>query len=183
MRYAIVRAIHSPTAGDIRSARLVLGDVPDKTTVAEVAQSLIEAGRAAEFSEAGVEFGNHEIIAEGRAGWRKGVEGLGDAPVLTWHRLITPPLASDGKRVTLRLTPAEHQRVSMAAERAGLSLQSWCMARLLPAAPVPAAVVAAAAASDAADARVRDMAAALAAESDAADARARDMAAAEMHSH
>ena len=50
MRYVIARAIHSPTAGDIRTARLVLADVPDKTAVADVAQALEAAGRSADFS-------------------------------------------------------------------------------------------------------------------------------------
>ena len=126
MRYAVIRTIHSPTAGDVRTARLVLADVPDKTSVADVAQALTEAGRSAEFSEGGVPFGNHEIKAEGRGGWPKGIAGLEDAPAVTWARLVTPPLASEGRRVTLRLSPAKHAAYTLAAERQGVSLQQWC---------------------------------------------------------
>lgn len=127
MRYVIARAIHSPTAGDIRTARLVLADVPDKTAVADVAQALEAAGRSADFSEGGVPFGNHEIKAEGRAGWPKGIAGIGGAPVITWAKLTTPPTPNEGRRITLRLAPAEHARYSLAAQRAGASLQQWCM--------------------------------------------------------
>src|ERR1039458_1893224 len=147
MRYAIVRAIHSPTAGDIRTARLVIADVPDKPTVPALADALTSAGRAAEFSEGGVPFGNHEIVAEGLGGGRKGSADLDTAPALTCERLTTPPRSVDGRRIPLRLQPAEFARVSMAAERAGLSLQVWCMRRLLDS---PAAKAAAPAAPPAA---------------------------------
>jgi HicB family len=130
MRYAVVRAIHSPTAGDVRAARLVLEDVPDKTSVADVAQALEAAGRSADFSEGGVPFGNHEIRAEGRSGWPKGIAGLDGAPALTWARLVTPPTPSEGRRVTLRLSPAKHAAYSLAAERQGVSLQQWCESAL-----------------------------------------------------
>lgn len=134
MRYAVVRTIHSPTAGDVRSARLVLADVPDKTSVAAVAEALTQAGRAGEFSEGGVPFGNHEIRAEGRAGWPKGIAGIDQAPSVTWARLVQPPTPAEGRRITLRLTPAEHDRFTLAAQRAGVSLQTWCMDALAAAA-------------------------------------------------
>jgi hypothetical protein len=146
MRYAVVRVISSPTAGDVRTARLVVSDVPDKTTVAQVAQALADAGREGEFSEGGVPFGNHELVAEGRGGWRKGLAGIADAEAaaIPWARLVTPPTRNDGRRITLRPTPAEHSRYSLAAQRAGVSLQQWCIDALEAAAsaaavPAPAA--------------------------------------------
>jgi hypothetical protein len=148
MRYAVVRVISSPTAGDVRTARLVVSDVPDKTTVAQVAQALADAGREGEFSEGGVPFGNHELVAEGRSGWRKGLAGIADAEAaaIPWARLVTPPTRNDGRRITLRPTPAEHSRYSLAAQRAGVSLQQWCIDALeaaaataaVPAEPAPA---------------------------------------------
>jgi hypothetical protein len=134
MRFAIVRLVRSPVAGDVRTARLVVADVPDRTTAAQLAQALTDAGRAGELSEGGIPFGNHEIITEGRAGWRKGVAGLADAPSVTWAMLTTPPVRSEGPRMTLRLTAAEHARFTMAAERVGDSLQSWAVAALVTAA-------------------------------------------------
>ena len=134
MRYVITRTIHSPTAGDVRTARLVLADVPDKTSVAAVAEALTQAGRSGEFSEGGVPFGNHEIRAEGRAGWPKGIAGVEQAPSVTWARLTTPPLPSEGRRITLRLLPAEYDRIALKARREGLSIQAWCLAELLEAA-------------------------------------------------
>lgn len=68
MRYVVAHVINSP-AGAVRTARLVISDVPDKTPVTDVMQALTDAGRAGEFSEAGVPFGNHEIKIEGRRGW------------------------------------------------------------------------------------------------------------------
>jgi hypothetical protein len=136
MRYVVIRSIHSPIAGDVRTARLVLADVPDKTSVADVAEALTAAGRAAEFSEGGVLYGNHEIKAEGRSGWPKGIAEIESAPVLTWARLVQPPTPGEGRRVTLRLTPAEHATFTLAAQRAGVSLQTWCMDALTRAATV-----------------------------------------------
>lgn len=53
-------------------------------------------------------------------------------------------MKGEGRRITLRLTPAEFDRVNLSSQRAGLSLQTWCLEALLaaaaaaPAAPVPA---------------------------------------------
>jgi hypothetical protein len=122
--------IHSPIAGDVRAARLVVADVPDKTTVQDVAAALREAGRAADFSEGGVEFGNHEIRAEGRGGWPKGIASLEDAPAVRWAALLAPPTSGDARRITLRLAPAKHAAYTLAADRQGISLQQWCEAAL-----------------------------------------------------
>lgn len=142
MRYLIAHVISSP-AGAVKTARLIVSDVPDKTPRAEVIEALGAAGYGAKFAEGGVPFGNHDVIAEGRAGWPKGVASIEAAEQLAWSRLITPPRRNEGKRVTLRLTDAEHGTFALAAQRAGVSLQEWCVRVLLAAAdqaaPVPAA--------------------------------------------
>lgn len=146
MRFAVAHVINSP-AGAVKTARLVINDVPEKTTVAEVLAELVSAGKDAEFAEGGVPFGNHEVIsdhARGRSGWPKGLQGVDSAPTLAWSRLTTPPQRNDGRRVTLRLLPAEHAALTLAAQRSGASLQEWCMRELIAAAAREGAQLAAA---------------------------------------
>lgn len=133
MRFAVVKVIHSP-AGAVRRARLVITDVPEHTKAAEVLEALEAAGRSADFTTDGVVFGNHELKAEGRRGWPAGIEGLAEADMVAWSRLITPPTKGDGRRITLRLTPAEYAAVAIAAQRAGTSLQEWSLTAMLEAA-------------------------------------------------
>lgn len=139
MRYVVARVITSP-AGAIRTARLLVTDVPERTSPEQVLAALEAAGLAGDFSEAGVPFGNHEIRADGHRGWPYGISGVHEAeaalwpgpPVkrpepaaITWADLTRERTRGEGRRVTLRLTDAEHSRYSLAASRAGASLQEW----------------------------------------------------------
>ena len=126
MRYVVARVITSP-AGAVKTARLLITDVPSGTQLADVLGALEAAGKSAEFSEAGVPFGNHEIKADVR-GWPFGIHAIDEAPSVTWAKLITPPTRGEGRRVTLRLTDAEHAAYTLAAQRAGQSLQEWMVA-------------------------------------------------------
>lgn len=137
MRYVVARVITSPT-GSVRTARLLIVDVPDKTTVPEVLDALTTAGKAAEFSEAGVPFGNHEIKPDHR-GWPFGISGIDEAPSITWGSLTKTPTRGDGRRITLRLTDGEYSTVALAAQRDGKSLQVWAMDVMLAAASSPTA--------------------------------------------
>ena len=108
MLYVVARVINSPRGsvrprGSIRTARLVIVDVPDRTTVDDVRAALERAGRASEFSEAGVPFGNHEIRSSGRR-WPYGISGIEDATRITWERLTRVPTRGEGRSVTLRFT-------------------------------------------------------------------------------
>lgn len=146
MRYMIAHVINSP-AGAVRTARLIIDDVPDKTTKADVLDALTRNGDAARFSEAGIPFGNHEALAEGRAGWSKGVAGVADAeraPIgppststhTTWERLTVPsPDNPNVRRLTVRLTHAQYAAIQLAAQReAGGNLQRWSERVLIAAA-------------------------------------------------
>lgn len=141
MRYVVARVITSP-AGAVRTARLLVTDVPERTSPEAVLGALEAAGLAGEFSEAGVPFGNHEIKADGRRGWPYGISGVHEAEAapwpgppakrpepaaITWADLTRERTRGEGRRVTLRLTDAEHARFSLAAQRAGVSLQEWFM--------------------------------------------------------
>lgn len=168
MRYVVAHVINSP-AGGVRTARLVISDVPDRTTVDEVMRALEAAGltspsaarrndprtrrrepwREGGFSEAGVPFGNHEIKAEGRRGWPAGIAGIDAAPVVAWSRLTAERVQSEGRRITLRLEPAEYDRVALAATRAGESIQAWAMRALMIAADAAPEAVRPASSADA----------------------------------
>ena len=142
MRYVVARVVVSPT-GHQRTARLLVSDVPERTSPEAVLEALTAAGLAGEFSEAGVPFGNHEVKADGRRGWPYGISGVHDAEAapwagppakrpepaaITWADLTRERTRGEGRRVTLRLTDAEHARFTLAAQRAGVSLQEWFMA-------------------------------------------------------
>jgi hypothetical protein len=133
MRFVVIKVIHSPS-GAVRKARLVITDAPEHTKPAEVLAALEAAGKTADFTTDGVVFGNHELKAEGRRGWPAGIEGLAEADTVAWSRLITPPTRGEGRRITLRLSPAEYASVAIAAQRAGESLQEWSLTALLAAA-------------------------------------------------
>jgi hypothetical protein len=135
-RYVVAHVISSP-AGAVKTARLVVEDVPQHTTKVEVIEALTAHGEAARFSEGGVPFGNHEVVAEGRAGWPKGLAGIDAAKVTTWETLTLPPAPQDQKRVTIRLSPAGGAAVALAARQADVSLQKWAERALLTAAGAP----------------------------------------------
>jgi hypothetical protein len=137
MRYVIARTITSPT-GTTRTARLVVADAPPKTTLEQVLAALEHAGKAAEFSEAGVPFGNHEVRADGTRGWPFGITGIDAAPVIAWADLTADGPA--GKRITLRPSPEQHARYTLAAQREGVSLSTWMLRAADHAAAVPAAI-------------------------------------------
>lgn len=139
MRYCVARVITSP-AGSVKTARLMITDVPDKTTIQQVLDALTAAGKAAEFSEAGVPFGNHEIKPDHR-GWPFGISGIDEATSITWVNLTKTPTRGEGRRATLRFTDAEFAAVSLAAQRSGKSLQGWALEVMIAAteAPAPAA--------------------------------------------
>jgi hypothetical protein len=133
MRFVVARVINSP-AGAVRRARLVIEDVPDKITIDQAIEALTAAGKAAEFSEDGIPFGNHEIKRDGVRGWPFGISGIDEAPSISWERLTRTPTRGEGRRVTLRLTEPEYAAITLAAQREGVSLQAWALESLLAAA-------------------------------------------------
>jgi hypothetical protein len=133
MRYLLAHVISSP-GGAVRTARLIIDDVPDKTTKADVIEALTNHGDAATYSEGGIPFGNHEVLAETRAGWAK-VAKVGDAKRTTWERLTVAAPHNDIRRLTVRLSPAEYAAIQLAAQReAGGNLQQWSAGVLMAAA-------------------------------------------------
>jgi hypothetical protein len=133
MRYMLAHVISSP-AGAVRTAKLIIDDVPDKTTKADVIGALTAHGDAATYSEGGIPFGNHEVLAETRAGWAK-VAGIAEARRETWADLVAEKIKNDIRRLTVRLSPADYAAIQLAAEReAGGNLQKWSERVLIAAA-------------------------------------------------
>jgi len=117
----VVHQLHRP--GLRRRAlvrRLILEDVPERTTRGEVLEALETAGLAAVYAEGGVPWANHQLLPERR--WPD-VWDAGPPPAeWTWEALTGP---HKGKKLGLRLAPDEWADVTTAARMSGLSVQAW----------------------------------------------------------
>lgn len=127
MRYIVV---HTIRAGQktIRTPKLAVTGVPEKTSGTAVAAVLEQAGKAVEFSDAGIPWGNHEVKTDKSL---KDVEGIDDAPAVSWEQLQS---TREVRRVTLRLPAQDYSRILQAAKRSNMSIQKWCEAALTAAA-------------------------------------------------
>lgn len=124
MRFVVLHTVRAG-ARVHRTARLVITDVPEKTDASAVMEALEQAGRAGEFAEQGVAWGNHEVKSE--KALPKGTTGVDEAPIVAWADLTGTQTL---RRVTLRLEPAIYDQVHLAARRAGKSIQTWCVEAL-----------------------------------------------------
>jgi hypothetical protein len=113
-----------------RQARLVVSDVPEKTDASAVMTALETAGKATDFADAGIPWGNHEVKAE--KSLPKGTVDVDDAPVIRWEELTSSKATL--RRITLRLEPVDYDRVHQAARRTNTSIQTWCVHALVQAA-------------------------------------------------
>jgi hypothetical protein len=113
-----------------RQARLVISSVPEHTDVGAVMVALENAGKATEFADGGMAWGNHEVRPDRRL--PKGTIGVDDAPLIRWEELAASKAAL--RRITLRLEPADYDVVHRAARRTNISLQAWCVDALRKAA-------------------------------------------------
>lgn len=127
MRYIVV---HTIRAGQrtIRTPKLAITDVPEKTSGTAVASVLEQSGKAVEFSEAGVPWGNHEVKSDKSL---KDIEGIDDVPAVSWAKLQE---TREVRRITLRLPAQDYALVLQAAKRSNMSIQKWCEAALAAAA-------------------------------------------------
>lgn len=118
---------HSIRAGQKthREAKLAVTDVPEKTSASAVMSVLEQAGKATDFSEAGVPWGNHEVRSDNKL--PEGTSGVEQAPTVSWEELQE---TREVRRVTLRLDPQHYGQIKQAAVRDGMSIQAWCVAAL-----------------------------------------------------
>lgn len=128
MEYIVFHTIRAGTK-TVRTAKFVVTDVPDKTSATAVMNLLETAGKAVDFAEAGVPWGNHEVKSSKQL--PTDATGVDEAPRASWDALQD---TRDVKRVTLRFAPQDYAKFVQSAKRASLSLQKWCESRLLTAA-------------------------------------------------
>lgn len=118
-RWAVVHRI-----GRDRIVRLVIDNVPGDVVRRDVQDLLEETGFAAQFSEAGIAWGNHLIVSATR--WSAVVKKDArrhDVRRIDWQRLVER--AGDHRRerrLGLRISPELHTRLTLAAERRETSI-------------------------------------------------------------
>lgn len=137
-RWAVTHRINSRPVRHV--ARLVIDEAPDGAKDADVRDRIAQAGLASEFTVYGEPFANHKIVAEAK--WPEKIEGVADAvrgesmsadelraalrrgqPVaVTWAAL--EPVE---RRMTIRVPAPVHERATLAAEQAGMSLNEWAV--------------------------------------------------------
>lgn len=128
MRFAV---IHTVRVGQRvhRKVRLVINGVPERTDAGSMISVLEASGRAGEFSEAGVAWGNHEVRVAERL--PKGTVDLDAAPTVDWSSMVDQQTV---RRITLRLDAPIYDKVLLAAKWSSRSIQSWCVETLQTAA-------------------------------------------------
>lgn len=129
MRFVIVRTVKAGTTLHCQ-ARLVVSEVPEGTEYGVVMAALEAAGKATEFADAGIPWGNHEVRADGSL--PPGTVGVADAPTVRWPELVSEKISP--RRITLRLRPTDYDLVHRAALRTNTSIQHWCVDTLRQAA-------------------------------------------------
>lgn len=129
MRFVVVRTVRVGQRAHLQ-ARLVIANVPEQTDVGTVMVALECAGKATDFADGGMAWGNHEVRPDGQL--PKGTTGLDDAPMIRWEELATGKATM--RRITLRFEPADYDMVYRAARRLNTSLQAWCVDALRKAA-------------------------------------------------
>lgn len=125
MHYAVVHVVRVGTRVAQRRVRLVITGVPERTPAEKVIEVLETAGRAVDFSEAGVRWGNHEVRDAEHL--PAGTTDLDTAENVAWSSMVDD---REIRRITLRLPAELYADVVLAAARADLRLQGWCEAVL-----------------------------------------------------
>lgn len=127
---------HDLRAGGRRARvlRLTITGAPATAKAADVLELLERAGDGPRFAEGGVPWANHSVLPERR--WPALLEAGGRVERRRWADLEGQQRA---RVVTLRLEPATWAAVTIAAERAGVTLQSWAVGVLERAARAKAA--------------------------------------------
>jgi hypothetical protein len=129
VRFVVVRTVRVGQRA-YRQARLVIAGVPEHTDIGTVMVALECAGKATDFADGGVAWGNHEVRPDRRL--PKGTAGVDGAPVVRWEELADRRASL--RRITLRLEPVDYDLVFRAARRTNVSLQAWCVDALRKAA-------------------------------------------------
>lgn len=128
MQYVVFHSIRA-AGKHINTAKLIVANVPEKTSAQAVMDALDTAGKSGPFSDAGIPWGNHELKSDKKL--PTGAVGVETAPVITWDELQN---TREIRRITLRLQPADYTTIARAAQLDSLSIQKWCEQTLTAAA-------------------------------------------------
>jgi hypothetical protein len=129
VRFVVIRTVKVGQRAH-RQARLVVSGVPEHTDVGAVMMALEGAGKATDFADGGMAWGNHEVRVDRRL--PRGTVGVDDAPMIRWEELAASRVTL--RRITLRLEPVDYDMVYRAAQRTNTTLQAWCVDALRKAA-------------------------------------------------
>lgn len=121
--WAVVYHLRQEGGREHHIARRYVHDAPEDATASDVRFALDAAGMTP--AEFGIEWANHAVIApsEGQV-----LDTRGEPETVSWDDVLRAGNAD--RRVTLRLTPSLHRRVTSAAEATGKSINAWCIEAL-----------------------------------------------------
>lgn len=121
--WAVVYHLRQEGGREHHIARRFVREAPEDATASDVRFALDAAGLTP--AEFGIEWANHSVIAPSED---QNLDTRGEPETVTWDDVVR---AGNGdRRVTLRLSPSLHRRVTSAAETAGKSINSWCIEAL-----------------------------------------------------
>ncbi len=121
--WAIVYHLRQEGGREHHIARRYILDAPEDATASDVRFALDAAGMTP--AEFGIEWANHSVIAPGEG---HTLDTRGEPETVTWDDVLRAGNAD--RRVTLRLSPSLHRRITSAAETTGKSINTWCIEAL-----------------------------------------------------
>ena len=130
MNWAVVHLIHIRTPHR-HIAKLFIDNVPEDVTAKQLRSALTRAGW--QFGEFGVPWANHYLSPETE--WEDEVVGAyrqGGVKTIDWSEIA--PHEVNVKRITLRLPIEVWQAVAKAAEKQGISINTFAISALSAAA-------------------------------------------------
>jgi hypothetical protein len=118
--WAVIYYLRQESGREQHIARRYVLDVPEDATASDLRFALDAAGMTP--AEFGIEWANHSLmpLEEGAR-----LDTRGEPETVTWDQVNRA--GNLGRRVTLRLSPGLHRRVTAAAESTGKSINTWCV--------------------------------------------------------
>jgi hypothetical protein len=117
--WAVVYHLRQESGRERHIARRYVLDVPEDVTASDLRFALDAAGMTP--VEFGLEWANHSLRPLAREEER---DARSEPETITWDDVNRA--GSLDRRMTLRLSPGLHRRVTAAAENAGKSVNTWC---------------------------------------------------------
>lgn len=118
--WAVVYHLRQESGREQHIARRYVLDAPEDATASDLRFALDAAGMTP--AEFGIEWANHSLmpLSEGQQ-----LDARGEPETTTWDEVNRA--GNLDRRVTLRLSPGLHRRVTAAADGEGKSINTWCV--------------------------------------------------------